>query len=82
MGFANTLNKALQLVNDEKYFFVLEHDCELLSPNYITRALEHFASEGVGAVCGENVLPSAEELSSIKRIFVNHLSEDVTRFKR
>lgn len=77
MGFANTLNKALQLINDEKYFFVLEHDCELLSPNYITRAVEYFVSEAVGAVCGENVLPSKEEMSSIKRIFVNHLSEDV-----
>jgi glycosyltransferase involved in cell wall biosynthesis len=77
VGFAQTLNKALDLVSDETHLLVLEQDCELLTSNYITEALKHFRSEKVGLVSGENLLPPDEQLSLMKRIFVNHLSEDV-----
>jgi len=77
LGFANTLNKALGLGSDEEFLLILEHDCELLSPSYISEAIKNFHNARVGAVCGENLLPPPEELSPMKRIFVNHLSEDV-----
>jgi glycosyltransferase involved in cell wall biosynthesis len=77
IGFAQTLNSALNLVTDETYFMVLEQDCELLNANYVREAIEHFNSSNVGIVSGENLLPPVDELSLIKRVFVNHLCEDV-----
>jgi glycosyltransferase involved in cell wall biosynthesis len=77
LGFAENLNKGLTLVRDETYLFVLEQDCELLSTNYISRALNHFTDERVGVVSGENLLPPLKELSLTKKVFVNHLCEDV-----
>jgi len=77
IGFANTLNKALTLCEDEEYFFVLEHDCELVNKNYVSLAIKNFENPKIGAVSGENVIPPVSELPRIKRVFVNHLSEDI-----
>ena len=77
MGLAQTLNIALNLVVDETHLLVLEQDCELLSTTYVKDALNHFRNDNVGAVSGENSLPDDEQFPLMKRIFVNHLSEDV-----
>lgn len=77
IGFAQTLNRGLKFVSDETYLLVLEQDCELLSSNYVAEALKHFNDDSVGVVSGENLLPPTEELSLMKRIFVNHLCENV-----
>ena len=76
IGFANTLNKALNFVVDEAFFFVLEQDCELVSTNYLTIAVKHFDEPHVGLVCGENSPPPAEDLTTVKRVFVRHFCED------
>ncbi|MDH5483244.1 MAG: glycosyltransferase [Candidatus Bathyarchaeota archaeon] len=76
-GFAQTLNRALESVIDETFLLVLEQDCELLDTDYITKALKHFNCDYVGVVSGENLLPPDENLSLVKRIFVNHLCENV-----
>jgi glycosyltransferase involved in cell wall biosynthesis len=78
VGLAQTLNKALERVSNEKFLLVLEQDCELLNSNYITEALKQFDhNDQVAAVSGENSPPEDGELSTIKRIFIHHLSEDV-----
>jgi glycosyltransferase involved in cell wall biosynthesis len=77
VGFSKTLNKSLDLVTDEKFLFVLEQDCELLDTDYISKGIRHFEQGQIGAVSGENLLPSTEQLSLMKRLFVNHLCEDV-----
>lgn len=77
IGFAQTLNKALELITDEIYLLVLEQDCELVDADYITEALKHFHADCIGVVSGENSLPPDTELSLVKRIFVNHLCENV-----
>lgn len=77
IGFAQTLNKALELVTDEVYLLVLEQDCELVNVDYVAKALKYFHDDSVGVVSGENLLPPDTELSLVKRIFVKHLCEDV-----
>jgi len=78
IGLAQTLNKALELVTDEEFLLVLEQDCELLNDSYIMEAFKHFRySADVAVVSGESLLPEGKELSSMKKIFVHHLCEDV-----
>ena len=77
IGFAQTLNRGLEFVTDETYFLVLEQDCELLGSTYVTDAIKYFNNASVGVVSGENLLPPVDELSLMKRIFVNHLCENV-----
>jgi glycosyltransferase involved in cell wall biosynthesis len=77
VGLAQTLNKALELVEDEEFLLVLEQDCELLNENYLMEAFKHLRESGVAVVSGENVLPESREMPLMKRIFVHHLCEDV-----
>jgi glycosyltransferase involved in cell wall biosynthesis len=76
MGFANTLNKALSLVVDETFFFILEQDCEILAKDYLTTAINQFDDPSIGVIFGENILPPTEELTTIKRVFMRHFCED------
>jgi len=76
VGLAQTLNKALELVTNEEFLLVLEQDCELLNSDYVSEALKHFQRDDVAVVSGEN-LPTNEELSLMKKVFLHHLCEDV-----
>jgi glycosyltransferase involved in cell wall biosynthesis len=77
IGLAQTLNKALELITDEDFLFVLQQDCELLSNDYIMGAFQHFRyNNDVAMVSGENSLLGIKELSPMKKIFVHHLCED------
>jgi glycosyltransferase involved in cell wall biosynthesis len=78
IGFAQTLNRVLELVTDEEFLLVLEQDCELLSNDYIMEAFKqlHY-NDNVAVVSGEDWLPEGKELSLMKKIFVHHLCEDV-----
>lgn len=77
IGFAETLNKALDLAADEEFLFVLEQDCELLSDGYVAQSLRHFQHDHVAVVSGENQLFEDSGSSLMKEIFVHHLCEDV-----
>jgi glycosyltransferase involved in cell wall biosynthesis len=77
IGFAKTLNRALELVTNEEFLLVLEQDCELLSKDYIIEAFEHLRRDDVALVTGENWLPEGKELPLMKKIFVYHLRENV-----
>lgn len=78
IGLAQTLNKALELITDEDFLFVLQQDCELLSNDYVTGAFQHFRyNNDVATVSGANSPPEMRNLSPMKKIFVHHLSEDL-----
>jgi glycosyltransferase involved in cell wall biosynthesis len=75
-GFSFSLNRALAMVNDEEYLFILQDDVELVDPSYITKGLEHFRDRQVGLVCGQAVFDADQRLSLIKRSFARYEGHD------
>ena len=80
MGFAHSLNRALSMTKDEEFLFVLEDDVELVTVDYISRAIRDFENEGdnnkIALICGQAIDFSPERLSLTKRAFARYLNLD------
>ncbi|MGA2158530.1 MAG: glycosyltransferase family 2 protein [Dehalococcoidia bacterium] len=75
-GFSFSLNRALAMVDDEDYLFILQDDVELVDTSYITKLLEHAKDDKIAIVCGQAIFQKDQGLSLVKKSFARYEGHD------
>jgi GT2 family glycosyltransferase len=82
LGLSRNLNKAIGLAKAPDYIFILQNDCSLHEPDYLSKMVAYFEKDKtIGIMTGKPLIAKPESLKFVEKLNILLFINDVFEFE-